>query len=109
MSKRKWYQGQEMMAYLMPLDKESIRSMYSVRFHTINTDKWKYSFKFIYDVNIDTPFRERMKAASSKCNICFIFGKDETNARSVIIKNLESGKQVLSTYEDILEKLLTII
>ena len=109
MSKRKWYHGNEMMAYIMPLDKESLPHMDSIRFYTIDTSKWKYTFKFVYDKDVDIPFKDRIETASSKCKICFVLSKYQINPRTVTIKNLESGKQVLSTYEDILNNLLTII
>ena len=109
MSKRKWYHGNEIMAYIMPLDKESLIKIDSVRFHTIATNPLKYTCRFIYDTDVNKSFKERMKTASSKCKICLIFGEDEANMRSVVIKNLENGKQVCSTYEGILSNILAII
>ena len=123
MSKRKWYHGNEINAYLMPLDKKSILAMPIVKFHTIDTDKWKYTFRFIHDTNVNVPLKERMKHAEEKCKVCFIFdlkyddGCGENGwIGTITAKNLVNGEQVNVSYDELkcddnslLKKVLTII
>jgi histidyl-tRNA synthetase len=109
MSKRKWYYGNEINIYLMPLDDVSVRSISTIMRKTVNYDKHRYTCKFICDKSINVPFKERMKNAESKSRICFIFGEEETKNNCVTIKNLNNGKQVLSTYEDTLNKISVIL